>query len=131
MANVFLAVVSAILLTLAFPNFDLWLLAWFALVPLFYAIEREKESAVKSFVVGWLFGTAFFFRFVLVADIFVYYLRRHSRAARLFSAFFDLFDSRISPGDLRGGFFSGFETLRNLRHFVRAVFVDGDGVSAI
>jgi len=61
MANVFLAVVSAILLTLAFPNFDLWLLAWFALVPLFYAIEREKQSAIKSFVLGWIFGTCFFF----------------------------------------------------------------------
>lgn len=55
-----LAVVSAILLTLAFPNFDLWFLAWFALVPLFYAVESEKESAVKSFFVGWIFGTLFF-----------------------------------------------------------------------
>jgi len=61
LSNSLLAILSAILLTLAFPNFDLWLLAWFALVPLFYAIEREKESAVKSFVLGWLFGTAFFF----------------------------------------------------------------------
>ena len=58
--NSLLAILSAILLTLAFPNFDLWFLAWFALVPLFYAIEREKESVVKSFVLGWIFGTAFF-----------------------------------------------------------------------
>ena len=60
LTNALLAIFSAILLTLAFPNFDLWFLAWFALVPLFYAIEREKESIVKSFVLGWIFGTAFF-----------------------------------------------------------------------
>jgi apolipoprotein N-acyltransferase len=58
--NSLLAVASAITLTLAFPNFDLWFLAWFALVPLFFAIEREKESVVKSFLLGWIFGTLFF-----------------------------------------------------------------------
>jgi len=60
-ANIFIAVVSAILLTLAFPNFDWWFLAWFALVPLFCAIEREKQSIIKSFVLGWIFGICFFF----------------------------------------------------------------------
>ena len=60
LTNSLLAILSAILLTLAFPDFDLWFLAWFALVPLFYAVEREKESSVKSFVLGWIFGTAFF-----------------------------------------------------------------------
>ena len=50
--NSLLALLSAILLTLSFPNFDWWFLAWFALVPLFFAIEREKESAIKSFVLG-------------------------------------------------------------------------------
>lgn len=58
--NSLLAILSAILLTLAFPNFDWWFLAWFALVPLFYAIEREKESVVKSLILGWIFGTTFF-----------------------------------------------------------------------
>lgn len=58
--NVLLAVISAILLVLAFPNFDLWFLAWCALVPLFYAIDCEKESVVKSFILGWIFGTLFF-----------------------------------------------------------------------
>ncbi len=56
-----LSIVSALLLILAFPNFEFWFLAWFALVPLFFAIEREKESVVKSFLVGWLFGLVFFF----------------------------------------------------------------------
>ena len=59
--NVLLAVFSAILLILAFPDFEFWFLAWFALVPLFYAIECEKESLIKSFFVGWIFGTCFFF----------------------------------------------------------------------
>ena len=59
--SVALAVVSAILLILAFPDFEFWFLAFFALVPLLWAIEREKESTVKSFVLGWLFGTVFFF----------------------------------------------------------------------
>ncbi len=52
-ANIFLAAVSAVLLTLAFPDFD-WFLAWFALVPLLFAIEREKQSIIKTFVLGWI-----------------------------------------------------------------------------
>ena len=56
-----LALVSAVLLILAFPDFELWWLAWFALVPLMWAVEREKLSTAKSFVLGWLFGTVFFF----------------------------------------------------------------------
>jgi apolipoprotein N-acyltransferase len=59
--NILLAVFSAILLVSAFPDFELWFVAWFALVPLFFAVEREKESWVKSFLVGWTFGTCFFF----------------------------------------------------------------------
>ncbi len=59
--NSVLAVVSAILLTLSFPDFDWWFLAWFALIPLFVAVEREKESKIKSFVLGWIFGICFFF----------------------------------------------------------------------
>jgi apolipoprotein N-acyltransferase len=60
-SNAGLAIISAILLILAFPGFEIWFLAWIALVPLFFAIEREKESFVKSFLVGWLFGLVFFF----------------------------------------------------------------------
>src|SRR5215213_491291 len=56
-----LAIVSAILLILAFPNFEFWYFAWFALVPLFFAVEREKDSVLKSFLVGWVFGLVFFF----------------------------------------------------------------------
>ena len=59
--NALLAVLSAVLLILAFPGFELWFAAWFALVPLFCAIEREKDSWSGSFIVGWIFGTLFFF----------------------------------------------------------------------
>ena len=59
--NILLAVCSAILLILAFPGFEFWFLAWFALVPLFLAIEREKDSVLKSFFIGWVFGVIFFF----------------------------------------------------------------------
>lgn len=55
------AVLSAAALALAFPGFEFWFLAFFALVPLFWAIERESASIVKSFLLGWLWGTAFFF----------------------------------------------------------------------
>ena len=59
--NAVLAVLSAILLILAFPGFEFWFIAWFALVPLFWAIEREKESWITSLILGWIFGTIFFF----------------------------------------------------------------------
>jgi apolipoprotein N-acyltransferase len=56
-----LAVLSAILLILAFPDFEIWWLAWFALVPFLFAIENNKQSGVKSFWLGWLQGTVFFY----------------------------------------------------------------------
>jgi apolipoprotein N-acyltransferase len=56
-----LTLLSAILLILSFPGFEFWFLAWFALVPLFFAIEREKEFWRKSFFLGWIFGTCFIF----------------------------------------------------------------------
>jgi apolipoprotein N-acyltransferase len=59
--NALLAVLAAILLILAFPDFEYWMLAWVALVPLLWAIDREKESAARSFVLGWIFGIIFFF----------------------------------------------------------------------
>lgn len=58
--SIILTFAAAILLVLAFPDFDLWFLACFALIPLLIAVEREKESFAKSFLIGWLFGTLFF-----------------------------------------------------------------------
>lgn len=53
-----LAVVSAILLRLSYPKFNIWILAWFAFVPLFFAIERQKP--VKVFLTSLFSGTLFF-----------------------------------------------------------------------
>lgn len=88
--NTLLAVLAAVLLILAFPDFEFWFLAWFALVPLLFAIQREVErghssahepegrtrrknpffrtlwcscgqECPRSFVLGWIFGVVFFF----------------------------------------------------------------------
>ena len=59
--SVSLAILSAVLLILAFPGFELWFTAWFALVPLFYAAVCEKDSWIKTLILGWIFGTLFFF----------------------------------------------------------------------
>lgn len=55
-----LAALSAVMLVLAFPDFELWFLAWFALVPLLVAVERNKNSTIKSFWLGLLNGFVFF-----------------------------------------------------------------------
>ncbi len=59
--NAALAVISAVLLILAFPDFEFWRLAFVALVPLLVAVDGEHESPKSSFVLGWIFGTVFFF----------------------------------------------------------------------
>nr|MBA3770428.1 hypothetical protein [Blastocatellia bacterium] len=59
--NVGLALLAAVLLILAFPDFELWFLAWFALVPLLWAIERQSHCVYACALLGWIFGTAFFF----------------------------------------------------------------------
>src|SRR3954471_13551904 len=58
--NSLLAILSAVLLILAFPDFEYWFLAWFALVPLLLGVEREKDSIAGSFFLGWIFGFVFF-----------------------------------------------------------------------
>ncbi len=59
--NAALAVLAAVMLVLAFPDLEWWWMAWIALVPLMLAVEREKASTARSFITGWIFGTAFFF----------------------------------------------------------------------
>lgn len=59
--NALPALLSAVLLILAFPDFEYWFLAWFALVPLMWAVERQSHCVTACFLLGWLFGTAFFF----------------------------------------------------------------------
>ena len=57
----FLTFFSATLLVLSYPDFELWFLAWFALIPLFIAIDLEKDSILKSALVGLIFGIIFYF----------------------------------------------------------------------
>jgi apolipoprotein N-acyltransferase len=59
--NVLLAFTAAIILILAFPDFDYWFLAWIAPLPLLWAIDRERGSVVSAFILGWIFGVCFFF----------------------------------------------------------------------
>ena len=54
------ALVSAGLLIISFPDFDLWPLAWVGLVPLFLIVARQPQAS-RSFLLGWLFGTVFFY----------------------------------------------------------------------
>ncbi|MFN2414373.1 MAG: apolipoprotein N-acyltransferase [Pyrinomonadaceae bacterium] len=60
LAEAFCAASSALLLLFAFPDFDLWPLAWVALVPLLHRIALKPRPAA-SFVSGWLAGTVFFY----------------------------------------------------------------------
>jgi apolipoprotein N-acyltransferase len=54
------AAATAILLILSFPNFELSLLAWIALVPLMIVIAHRPNPA-KALLLGWAAGTAFFY----------------------------------------------------------------------
>lgn len=54
------ATVSAVLLILSFPDFNLWPLAWCALVPLLVVIAINN-GRWWPFFLGWLFGTVFFY----------------------------------------------------------------------
>ena len=60
LADCGVAIVSAALLIVSFPDFNLWPLAWFALVPLFVVLVRRPQP-LHSLFLGWLFGTVFFY----------------------------------------------------------------------
>lgn len=60
-ASASLALVSSLLLAAAFPDLQLWYLAWVAFVPLLAAIEIEFSSRTAPFLLSWLFGGVFFF----------------------------------------------------------------------
>lgn len=55
-----LSTLSAALLIFSFPDFNLWPLAWVALVPLLFAVARSRRPAT-AFLMGWLTGTLFFY----------------------------------------------------------------------
>ena len=51
---------TTLLLIFAFPNFELYSLAWLALVPLLVVIARNP-SPYKAFILGWATGSVFFY----------------------------------------------------------------------
>jgi len=51
---------SATLLVLSFPDFNLWPLAWCALVPLLIVVAINR-GRWQPFFLGWVFGTVFFY----------------------------------------------------------------------
>ncbi|MFC1674647.1 hypothetical protein ACFL1K_01950 [Candidatus Omnitrophota bacterium] len=55
--NTFFVFLSAVLLTLSFSNFKLWVLAWFGFVPLLFAIENKSKT--KAFFLSYLTGIIF------------------------------------------------------------------------
>jgi apolipoprotein N-acyltransferase len=56
--RILLPVISAILLILAYPKFNLGFLAWIALIPLFFALENKTLK--QRFIIGYIFGIIFF-----------------------------------------------------------------------
>jgi apolipoprotein N-acyltransferase len=60
LAEASLAIASALLLVLSFPDFDLWWLAWIGMVPLLGAVTRTP-SAGRAFLLGLLWGVIFFY----------------------------------------------------------------------
>ncbi len=52
-----MTVLSAILLVLSFPNFNIWPLAWIAFVPLLFSIENDLplKAFLKSYLTGFIF----------------------------------------------------------------------------
>ncbi|MBI3651120.1 MAG: apolipoprotein N-acyltransferase [Acidobacteria bacterium] len=57
--NLWLAVVSGVLLVLAFPNWNLWSLGWVGTAPLIMALAREQKFW-RSFALGLTTGTIFY-----------------------------------------------------------------------
>src|SRR5215211_8360533 len=51
---------TTLLLILSFPNFELYPLAWIALVPLLVVIAR-RSSQLTAFILGWAAGSVFFY----------------------------------------------------------------------
>ncbi|MEZ5424200.1 MAG: hypothetical protein R2682_14055 [Pyrinomonadaceae bacterium] len=81
--NCALAIASAVMLVLAFPDSNWWWLAWFAFVPVVMAITDRKLS-IPAFLWS-TFGTAYFFRYHVVARVRSDALRRFSASSFIFA----------------------------------------------
>lgn len=56
--EIFFALVGGVLTALAFPKFELYFLAWIALIPWFHCLSNKKSGS--SFLLGWAAGSAFY-----------------------------------------------------------------------
>jgi len=100
-----LCVLSAVLLILSFPNFNLWICAWFGFVPAFFALKNKslKQAFVLFFITGiifwwgiiyWLVNVTFSGTFVLVLYLSLYFgvfalvIRPFTRKSSLFILLF-------------------------------------------
>ncbi len=59
-AELCLVISSALLLILAFPDFELWPLAWIGLVPFLLVVARPLKAR-RALLLGWLWGAVFFY----------------------------------------------------------------------
>lgn len=66
--DILLCLSSAALLVLSFPNFNLWITAWFGFVPLFFALKKKsnKEAFFLFFITGILFWSGIIYWLVHV-----------------------------------------------------------------
>ncbi len=55
--EIFLCLLSVILLVLSFPNYNLWILAWLGFVPLFFALKGKSQG--KAFLLSYITGVIF------------------------------------------------------------------------
>ena len=55
------AILSGVLLVLAFPPFDLSFLAWIAFVPLLLVLAQPEQAWRRAVALGWVMGFVFFF----------------------------------------------------------------------
>ena len=56
-----MAGLSAVLLVLAFPDFNLSPLAWIGLTPVIVVVLRAPHLKARAFLLGWITGTIFFY----------------------------------------------------------------------
>ena len=129
--NAALAAISSVLLILSFPDFEFWFLAWFALIPLFFAIEREKESLCSILRARLGMGIYFFHWHVLVADVRTDHLRRLSADHRLPAFVLCHWRRRDLSGNLRGDLFEFAKAIRKHRDPCRAFRLGVLGVSTV
>src|ERR1051326_8200868 len=90
---------STLLLIFSFPNFELYPLAWIALVPLLVVLAR-RPSPLPAFILGWATGSAFFY----ATCYWLTYSMIHYGGLPTVPAFFFLFSSPLLSASFHGFF---------------------------